>query len=59
MSTLLERLTDAQNAHDVELFASCLVPDHRSEQAAHPVEQHDQDIGAGVEQLHRPPGHDS
>src|SRR6478609_11925842 len=28
MRTLLERLTDAQNAHDVELFASCLPRDH-------------------------------
>lgn len=137
MRTLLERLTDAQNAHDVELFASCFAPDYRSEQPAHPgrqftgraqvhenwssvfagvpdfrgellatcrdrdvewgefswhghhrdgavfamrgviiatirdeqiasarlyvepVEQLDQDIGAAVEQLYRPPGHDS
>ncbi len=137
MRTLLERLTEAQNAHDVGLFASCFAPDYRSEQPVHPgrqfsgraqvhenwsavfagvpdfraellatcrdrdvewgelswhghhrdgavfamrgviiatirddqiaaarlyvepVEQHDQDIEAAVEQLYRPPGHDS
>lgn len=36
MRTLLERLTDAQNAHDVDLFASCFARDYRSEQPAHP-----------------------
>ena len=137
MRTLLGRLTDAQNAHDVDLFASCFALDYRSEQPTHPgrqftgraqvhenwssvfagvpdfraellatcrdrdvewgelswhghhsdgavfamrgviiatvrdeliasarlyvepVEQHDQDIGAAVEQLYRPPGRDS
>ena len=34
--TLLERLTDAQNAHDVDLFASCFAGDYRSEQPVHP-----------------------
>lgn len=36
MRTLLERLTEAQNAHDAELFASCFAPDYRSDQPAHP-----------------------
>lgn len=36
MGTLLERLTNAQNAHDVDLFASCFASDYRSEQPAHP-----------------------
>jgi ketosteroid isomerase-like protein len=36
MSTLLERVTEAQNAHDVELLASCFAHDYRSEQPAHP-----------------------
>lgn len=36
MRTVLERLTDAQNAHDVDLFASCFAVDYRSEQPAHP-----------------------
>ena len=36
MRTLLERLTEAQNAHDVELFASCFAPDYLSEQPALP-----------------------
>jgi ketosteroid isomerase-like protein len=36
MATLLERLTEAQNAHDVDLFASYFADDYRSEQPAHP-----------------------
>jgi hypothetical protein len=36
MGTLLERLVEAQNAHDVELFVSCFAIDYRSEQPAHP-----------------------
>jgi hypothetical protein len=36
MSTVLERLTEAQNAHDVDLFASFFTDDYRSEQPAHP-----------------------
>jgi hypothetical protein len=36
MGTLLERLTEAQNAHDVEQFASCFALDYRSAQPAHP-----------------------
>ena len=36
MHTLLERLTEAQNAHDVELFASYFAHDYRSDQPAHP-----------------------
>lgn len=39
MRTLLERLTDAQNLHDVELFVSCFARDYRSEQPAHPGRQ--------------------
>lgn len=36
MSTLLERLTEAQNAHDADRFASYFADDYRSEQPAHP-----------------------
>lgn len=36
MSTVLERVTDAQNAHDVDLLASCFTEDYRSDQPAHP-----------------------
>ena len=36
MDTLLERLTEAQNAHDAELMASCFATDYLSEQPAHP-----------------------
>ena len=36
MPTVLERVTRAQNDHDVELLTSCFAPDYRSEQPAHP-----------------------
>jgi len=36
MATLLERLTEAQNAHDVDLVASYFADDYRSTQPAHP-----------------------
>jgi ketosteroid isomerase-like protein len=36
MGTILERLTEAQNSHDAENFASCFTDDYRSEQPAHP-----------------------
>jgi ketosteroid isomerase-like protein len=36
MSRFLERLVDAQNAHDAELFASYFGEEYRSEQPAHP-----------------------
>ncbi len=36
MHTVLERITAAQNAHDVELFASYFADDYRSDQPAHP-----------------------
>ena len=36
MQTVLDRLTEAQNAHDVELFASYFADDYRSDQPAHP-----------------------
>jgi len=36
MSTVLERLTEAQNAHDVDLFASFFTDDYQSDQPAHP-----------------------
>src|SRR5689334_10445711 len=36
MSSVLERLTEAQNAHDAKLFASYFAHDYRSEQPAHP-----------------------
>jgi hypothetical protein len=36
MSLLLERLIEAQNAHDAEQLASYFAEDYRSEQPAHP-----------------------
>ena len=36
MAPLLERLTEAQNAHDIDLFASFFADDYRSDQPAHP-----------------------
>lgn len=36
MSTVLERLTQAQNAHDAEGFASYFTDDYQSDQPAHP-----------------------
>lgn len=36
MRPLLQRLTDAQNAHDVDLVAACFADDYRSEQPVHP-----------------------
>jgi ketosteroid isomerase-like protein len=36
MASLLERLTEAQNAHDVDRFASLFADDYRSDQPAHP-----------------------
>lgn len=36
MSTVLERLTEAQNAHDVDLFTSYFADDYQSDQPAHP-----------------------
>ena len=36
MSTVLERLTEAQNAHDVDLFASYFTREYQSDQPAHP-----------------------
>lgn len=33
---MLERLTEAQNAHDAERMASCFAEDYRSTQPAHP-----------------------
>jgi hypothetical protein len=36
MSTILERLTEAQNAHDADLFASHFAADYRSDQPVHP-----------------------
>ena len=36
MASVLERLTEAQNAHDVDLFASFFADDYRSDQPAHP-----------------------
>jgi hypothetical protein len=37
MRTLLERITEAQNSHDAELFASYFADDYRSAQPAHPA----------------------
>ena len=36
MSTILERLTEAQNLHDAERFASYFTDDYQSDQPAHP-----------------------
>jgi ketosteroid isomerase-like protein len=36
MGTILERLTEAQNSHDAENFASYFTDDYRSEHPAHP-----------------------
>jgi hypothetical protein len=36
MTTVLERLIEAQNAHDAELFASYFADDYESDQPAHP-----------------------
>src|SRR3954453_3836787 len=36
MSTVLERLVEAQNAHDVDLFASHFTEDYQSDQPTHP-----------------------
>lgn len=36
MGTILERLTEAQNAHDADRFASYFTEDYRSEEPAHP-----------------------
>jgi len=36
MPTVLERLRDAQNRHDLDAMLECFDPDYRSEQPAHP-----------------------
>ena len=36
MTSMLERLRDAANAHDAELLASLFAPDYRSSQPLHP-----------------------
>ena len=36
MGTIFERLTEAQNSHDADTFASYFADDYRSEQPAHP-----------------------
>jgi len=36
MTTVLERLVEAQNAHDADLFASYFADDYQSDQPAHP-----------------------
>jgi len=36
MGTILERLTEAQNSHDAERFASYFTDDYQSDQPAHP-----------------------
>jgi hypothetical protein len=36
MATFLQRLTQAQNAHDADLMASLFTEDYRSEQPTHP-----------------------
>jgi hypothetical protein len=36
VTDVLERLRDAQNAHDLDAFVACFEPDYRSEQPVHP-----------------------
>lgn len=36
MTTVLDRITEAQNSHDADLFASYFADDYRSAQPAHP-----------------------
>ena len=36
MPTVLERLRDVQNRHDLDAMLECFDPDYRSEQPAHP-----------------------
>jgi hypothetical protein len=36
VTDVLERLRDAQNAHDLDAFVACFDPGYRSEQPAHP-----------------------
>src|ERR671921_94697 len=36
MPDVLERLRDAQNAHDLDAFVACFDPRYRSEQPVHP-----------------------
>ncbi len=36
MSSVIGRLRDAQNAHDLEAFLGCFDPEYRSEQPVHP-----------------------
>ena len=36
MADVLERLRDAQNAHDLDAFVACFDPRYRSEQPVHP-----------------------
>jgi ketosteroid isomerase-like protein len=37
MGTILDRITEAQNRHDAELFASYFMDDYRSVQPVHPT----------------------
>ncbi|WP_394554875.1 nuclear transport factor 2 family protein [Agromyces sp. MMS24-JH15] len=37
MSTVIERLTEAQNDHDAVRLSACFAVDYRSEQPAHPA----------------------
>jgi SnoaL-like domain len=36
LPTVLQRMSDAINAHDVDAFLSCLTPDYQGEQPLHP-----------------------
>ena len=36
MTTVLERLRDAQNGHDLDAFVACFDPQYHSEQPVHP-----------------------
>jgi SnoaL-like domain len=36
VTEVLERLRDAQNAHDLDAFVACFDPQYRSEQPVHP-----------------------
>ena len=37
MGTILDRITEAQNRHDAELFASYFMDDYRSIEPVHPA----------------------
>jgi hypothetical protein len=57
MTTLLERLRDATNAHDAKRLAALFARDYRSVQRLYmePAEADGGDIAAAVQELYNPP----